>query len=157
TYFAEQLVSRMVHAGDTVVQAGSDDPNLTAYAVKEQNGHLGLLVINKNATADLTEQVNVAGFTPSGQATLWQYRKAQDPAQSRPTDGQSPLANTSVTLTVNGSSFSYLFPQYSMTVLDLAPVNRPIDPGFEMPSVGTGTYGAFRYNPSGSPWTFDGL
>jgi hypothetical protein len=30
------------------------------------------------------------------------------------------------------------------------------DPGFETPHVGSGTYGAFRYNPSGSPWTFDG-
>src|SRR5262249_49159301 len=30
------------------------------------------------------------------------------------------------------------------------------DPGFEQPSVGTGTYNAFRYDPSGSPWTFAG-
>jgi hypothetical protein len=155
TYFAEQLVSGMVHTGDTVVQASSDDPNLTVYAVKEQNGHLDLLVINKNATTDLTEQFNVAGFTPSGQVTLWQYGKAQDTAQSQTTDGHSALANSSMSLTVNGSSFSYLFPQYSMTVLDLAPANQPSDPGFETPSVGTGTYGAFRYNPSGSPWTFD--
>jgi subtilase family serine protease len=29
-----------------------------------------------------------------------------------------------------------------------------LDPGFEKPSVGTGTYGAFQYQPSGSPWTF---
>ena len=28
------------------------------------------------------------------------------------------------------------------------------DPGFETPNVGTGTYGAFQYQPSGSPWTF---
>jgi hypothetical protein len=32
--------------------------------------------------------------------------------------------------------------------------NQPSDPGFETPSVGTGTYGAFQYQPSGSPWTF---
>jgi hypothetical protein len=30
------------------------------------------------------------------------------------------------------------------------------DPGFETPVVGTGTYNAFRYNPGGSPWTFNG-
>jgi hypothetical protein len=34
--------------------------------------------------------------------------------------------------------------------------NQPSDPGFEMPVVGTGTYNAFQYNPSGSPWTFVG-
>lgn len=30
------------------------------------------------------------------------------------------------------------------------------DPGFEAVSVGTGSYGAFAYDPSGSPWTFTG-
>jgi hypothetical protein len=33
--------------------------------------------------------------------------------------------------------------------------NQPDDPGFETPSVGTGTYDSFRYQPGGSPWTFD--
>jgi hypothetical protein len=32
---------------------------------------------------------------------------------------------------------------------------QPVDPGFETPNVGTGTFGAFQYNPSGSPWTFN--
>jgi hypothetical protein len=27
--------------------------------------------------------------------------------------------------------------------------------GFETPNVGTGTFGAFQYNPGGTPWTFD--
>ncbi len=31
--------------------------------------------------------------------------------------------------------------------------NQPLDPGFEAPSVGAGTY---QYDPSGSPWTFNG-
>jgi hypothetical protein len=121
TYFAEQLVSQMVHTGDTVVQASSDDSTLSAYAVLEQNGHLDLLVINKNPSTDLTEQINIAGFTPSGQAVVWQYGKTQDTAQSQTTDGHSSLANWTQTLTVSGSSFNYFFPQYSMTVLDLAP------------------------------------
>jgi hypothetical protein len=121
TYFAEQLLSKMVQPGGTVVQAGSDDPSLTAYAIKEANGHLELLVINKNATTDLTEQFNITGFTPSGQATVWQYGKAQDTAQSQTSDGHASLANSTQTLTFNGSDFSFVFPQYSMTVLDLAP------------------------------------
>src|SRR5262249_38106953 len=32
--------------------------------------------------------------------------------------------------------------------------NQPLDPGFEKPSVGTGTYDSFQYQPDGSPWTF---
>ena len=35
-------------------------------------------------------------------------------------------------------------------------LNQPHDTGFETPNVGTGTYGAFQYYPSGSPWTFSG-
>src|SRR5207237_413180 len=64
TYFAEQLVAQMVHSGDTVVQATSDDSTLATYAVREQNGHLDLLIINKNAGTDLTGQFNISGFTP---------------------------------------------------------------------------------------------
>jgi hypothetical protein len=42
--------------------------------------------------------------------------------------------------------------------LDQVRVNRVLpvlnDPGFETPAVGTGTFGSFQYQPSGSPWTF---
>jgi hypothetical protein len=120
TYFAEQLVSKMVHTGDTVVKASSSDPILTVYAVKEANGHLDLLVINKSASADLTGQFQIASFTPSAQAQVWQYGKAQDTAQNQTTDGHAALANFTTNLSLNGSNFSYTFPSYSMTVLDLA-------------------------------------
>ena len=53
TYFAEQLASKIIQAGGNVVQAISSDPNLTAYAVLEPNGHLDLLVINKSASSAL--------------------------------------------------------------------------------------------------------
>ena len=41
-------------------------------------------------------------------------------------------------------------------VVSSAPVGSPqlSDPGFETPVVGTGAYGDFEYDPSGSPWTF---
>ncbi|MBL8797111.1 MAG: hypothetical protein JNM56_24635 [Planctomycetia bacterium] len=32
--------------------------------------------------------------------------------------------------------------------------NAADDAGFETPDVGTGSYGAFAYNPTGSPWTY---
>src|SRR5205085_6476310 len=115
TYFAEQLLSKMVHSGDTVVQAASDDPNLSVYAVKEANGHLELLVINKSATSDLTGNFQVTGFQAAAQAQVWQYGKVQDTAQSHSSDGSSALANFTATLTLNGSNFTYRLPSYSMT------------------------------------------
>ncbi len=149
TYFAEQLLSKMVHTGDTVVQATTDDPTLTAYAVKQQNGHLDLLVINKNVSTNLTGQFNVAGFTPASQATVWQYGKAQDTAQSQTTDGHAALANFSQTLSSSGSGFTFLAPAYSMTVLDLAPAPGVIDngqAGFSETGTGWTHYTGAGYN-----------
>jgi alpha-L-arabinofuranosidase len=121
SYFAEQLSSHMVHQGDNVVRAVSSDPYLSVYAVKQGNGHLDLLVINKNASANLTGSFQVSGFQPAGQATVWQYGKAQDTAQSKSSNGGAALAHFSATLLLSGSNFSYSFPSYSMTVLDLTP------------------------------------
>ncbi len=35
-------------------------------------------------------------------------------------------------------------------------VTQPGDAGFESPSVGTGSFGDYVYNPAGTPWTFSG-
>jgi alpha-L-arabinofuranosidase len=120
-YFAEQLASKIVQDGGQVLSATSNYQDLSVYAVGEANGHLALLVINKNPDAGLTEQFNFTGFQPSGQAQVWQYGEVQDYAQSQSSDGSSSLANSTASLTLDGSSFSYAFPAYSMTVLDLTP------------------------------------
>ncbi len=119
TYFAEQLASKIIQAGGQVVQASSNDPNLATYAVLEPNGHLDLLVINKSASGPITGQFQLANFSPASQAQAWQYGEAQDTAQSQTTDGHSALASFTANLGVSGSTVSYSFPAYSMTVLDL--------------------------------------
>jgi hypothetical protein len=125
TWFAVQLLSQVIQDGGVVVQASSDDPTLATYAVQEPDGHLDLLVINKNPGTDLNADFQVAGFTPDGNATVWQYGKAEDNAQSQTSDGSSSLTTFTTTLPIVGSSFSYSFPQYSMTVLDLEPDSSP--------------------------------
>lgn len=121
TYFALELWAKMIHAGDTMVQAKSDNATLATYAVKQENGHLALLLVNKNQNTDITAQFNFTGFTPSGQATAWQYGKPEDTAQSKTSDGHSSLTNFTPALAMNGSGFSFAVPAYSMTVLDLTP------------------------------------
>jgi hypothetical protein len=120
TYFAEQLASKIVRTGGNVVQASSNSSELTAYAVAEANGHLDLLVINKNSSSATTGDFHIANFRPAAQASVWQYGEAQDTAQSKTTDGHSALAHFTATLKVSGPTFRYSFPAYSMTVLDLA-------------------------------------
>src|SRR5207249_4847647 len=122
-----------------VVQASSSDPNLDVFATKQVNGHLELLVVNKSGTTGVTGNFQVSGFAPAAPATLWQYGKTEDTAQSQTTDGHSALANSSVSLSVAGSSFSYAFPSYSMSVLDLAPAT--LTTTTVSASTGTAVYG----------------
>lgn len=134
TYFAEQLVAKMVQPGAAVLRVSTDDPNLAAYAVREANGHLDLLVINKSATSDLTGTFRFNGFAPGTQAQAYQYGKAQDNAQAQSADGRSALASFTASLAVSGSQFSSTFPSYSMTVLDLTPSGGPT-PANQAPTV----------------------
>jgi hypothetical protein len=121
-YFAEQLASKIVQSGGSVVSASSNFSGLDVFAVKEANGHLDLLVINKDHDAQFTVPFTIQGFQPSGQAQVWQYSEVQDYAQSKSPTGAASLASANVSLSLSGSNFSYSFPAYSMTVLDLSPV-----------------------------------
>jgi autotransporter-associated beta strand protein len=78
-----------------------------------------LLVINTNPAAAITSQFNVTGFQPAGPVQAWQYGKAEDTAQSLSSDGSASLTYSSTSLSLGGANFSYTFPSYSMTVLDL--------------------------------------
>jgi hypothetical protein len=122
TYFAEQLASKVIQLGGNVVQATSSDPNLSIYAVLEASGHLELLAINKSAAGPLTGQFQLTNYIPPTLAQVWQYGENQDTAQSHTVDGHSALASFTAALNPSGSSFSYSFPAYSMTVLDLGKV-----------------------------------
>jgi hypothetical protein len=124
-YFAEQLASMMIHTGDQVVTAASDRADLSAYAVRQQDGHLDLLVVNKSPIDEIAETFAISGFTPSGPAQVWQYGRAEDTAQSQTADGSASLSNSGLTLAVDTASgvsqFQYTVPPYSMMVIDLAP------------------------------------
>jgi hypothetical protein len=58
---------------------------------------------------------------------------------------------TFVGLNPNGGDNTAFIDQ--ATINTVAPILS--NAGFETPNVGTGTYGAFQYNPSGTAWTFD--
>ena len=94
-YYALQLVSKIISAGSQVVSATSNYGDLDVYAVHESNGHLGLLVINTNPAASLTDQFSLTGFQSGASAQVWQYGETQDTAQSLTGNGASALANSS--------------------------------------------------------------
>ncbi len=120
TYFGEELGSRIAQAGGEVVSASSTYGALSVYSVLESNGHLDLMVINKNPDADINAQLNLSNFSASGQAQVWRYGEAEDYAQSQTSNGAASLTHLAPTLTIAGGGFNYTFPAYSMTVIDLA-------------------------------------
>jgi alpha-L-arabinofuranosidase len=140
-YYAEQLAAKFIQGGDNVITVNSSDVNLDVFGIKSLDGHLKLLVINKSAANNLTGQFDVTGFTPSGAVSGWQYGKSEDTAQSLTTDGHSSLTALSGSLGVSGNNFSYSFPSYSMTVLDVTNATAPPPtpnpgptPGQELPN-----------------------
>jgi hypothetical protein len=119
SYFGMQLASKIDVAGGTVVSATSSNSNLDVYAVDEADGDLDLLVVNTSPTNSATDTFTIAGFTPGTSATVWQYGETQDTAQENSPTAAAALAKSTATLNVSGASFSYSFPAYSMTVLDI--------------------------------------
>ena len=108
-FYAAKLLSNWGRGGDRVVSATSGYALLSIYTAKLANGSLALLVVNKHPTADLTAQITLSNFTP-GSATVPVY------AYGKPND----LANadlTTSTTSVTGTTISYTFPSYSMSVL----------------------------------------
>ena len=152
-YFAEQLVAQIARSGGHAISALSDTATISIYSVLETDGHLDLLVINKNPSAAANEHLNITGFQASGQAQFWQYGQIQDSAQSQSPNGASALANFSASLNLSGGNFSYSFPAYSMTVVDLSPT--PPSPPMPTPVSTTTTVTSSNTTPTyGSPVTF---
>jgi alpha-L-arabinofuranosidase len=153
-YYALELGSKIIASGGEVVSAASNYADLNVYAVKESSGDLELLVINTNPGASLTEQFDLSGFQPSGAAVVWQYGETQDTAQSESSTGASALANSNVTLSLTGGDFSYSFPAYSMTVLDLKPqifTSVAISPTSVSMSAGSQQFSATALDQFGHP------
>lgn len=109
TYYAAKLLTNWGRRGDAVVSATSSYGLLSMYGAKLVNGDLALLVINKHPTANLNAQITLNNFTPgSAVAATYSYGMPNDLAGTDITTG---------TTGVPGSTFTYTFPCYSMSVL----------------------------------------
>ena len=117
-YYCTKLLRYFAGGGDTVITATNDYELLGTYAVRRTNGSLTMLVINKSSYASLNTAINLAGYTPFSNATVYSYGMPQDNA-ARTGVGSMDILQTNSP--VAGTSFSYTFAPYSATVLSLAP------------------------------------
>jgi len=132
TYYCAKLMPHFAKDGDTVVSATSDYPLLAVYSVKRANGTLTLLVINKSSSSNLTATINLSGYLPYANATIYSYGIPQDTAAETGV-GSPDIAQTNFTGVQ--SSFSATFAPFSASVMVLIPsapslqIVQPVPPG----------------------------
>ncbi|MFC3345957.1 cellulose binding domain-containing protein [Streptomyces echinoruber] len=123
-YYGIKALAALGGAGDTMVASGSSSPRVSAHAVEQADGDLAVLLVNKDAGAAHTVDLDYAGFTPDRGA----------PAVLRWAPGDADLVPAPGT----ASSSRAVLPPSSLTVLTLHP--QP-DSG---PSTQVGTPGTPR-------------
>ncbi len=134
SYYAMQLASKIILPGAETVAFGNSYSDLNVYPVVESNGNLEMLVVNTNPAAPITDEINLNGFSPVKSVLSWQYGKAEDAAQAQSATGASALTFASLTGGLSGSTFTYTFPSYSLTVLIFQKTPAVVTPATALPS-----------------------
>jgi hypothetical protein len=117
TYYGIQMLSKLGHVGDTLVQATSSNSLLTVHAVKQANGSLALLLINKDPANSTTANVALAGYSPAATGTAYTY-------------GQSSTAIGSASVSGIGTTFQVTAAPYSLTTVVLTPSGGAATPAY---------------------------
>jgi hypothetical protein len=112
------MMGTFAHPGDQFVRAGTDQPLVSAHAVRRPNGDLAVLLVNKDPDNAYPVTIGYAGYAPAaGAPTVYSY-----------TNGA-----TAVTSAQTGSATSQTLPPYSLTTLVLHPASTvtgaPTAPG----------------------------
>jgi len=110
TYFAISMLSKTGQPGDTMVNAGTDNSLVAAHAVRNANGDLSVMLINKDPVNSYQVNLDYAGFTPAaGAPTVYSYG---DEASG-------------ITTAAQGSAASQVLPPYSIEAVVLRPQAGP--------------------------------
>jgi Cellulose binding domain/Fibronectin type III domain len=105
-YYAISMLSKLGLPGDTMVNAGTDQQMVDAYAVRNADGDLSVMLINKDPSNSYPVSLHYAGFTPaSAVPTVYTY-------------GDEASA---ITAAAQGTSTSQTLPPYSIETIVLQP------------------------------------
>ncbi|MEU4625041.1 cellulose binding domain-containing protein [Actinoplanes sp. NPDC023801] len=117
-YHALSIVGDFARAGDRFIGAGSNDPLVSAHAVRRANGDVAVLLINKDPDAARTVALDYHGFTAgSGAPSVASFTNGAD----------------GVTTAAAGSAGSQTLAPYSISLVtvrgDRTDANAPKAPG----------------------------
>ncbi len=105
-YYAIAMLSQLGRPGDTMVGAGTDNQLVAAHAVRNADGDLSVLLVNKDPASSYQVSLHYAGFTPAAATpTVYSY------------GDEAP----GITTAAQGSAASQLLPPYSIETIVLHP------------------------------------
>lgn len=118
TFYTFKLLKWFARPGDRVVRASSNSKLLAVYAVRQANGSLALLVINKSPVETLAANISVAHFQAGPAGVAYEYGMPQDDAART---GAGPQDVVRTVFKTAGPPLERLFAPYSATVVVLPP------------------------------------
>lgn len=107
-YYGYEMVTDLAQPGDTMLSSSSTNSLVTVHAVKQTNGDVALMIINKDPNNSYNVGVSLSGFNPSGAATVYTYGENSTSVSSSQESGL-------------GSSFTQTVAPYSITDVILPP------------------------------------
>jgi alpha-N-arabinofuranosidase len=122
SYYVGRLFQHFARGGDQLVASASDYPFMSVCAAKRADGSLGLMVINKSATTDLTANITIDHATLASNGTVYSYGIPQDHAAMTGI-GSADIASNP--LTGLSSNLTLRFPAYSVSVLSVGTSGSP--------------------------------
>jgi hypothetical protein len=141
TYYSIAMLSKLGLPGDTMVRAGTDQQIVSAHAVRNANGDLSVMLVNKDPVNSYQVSLHYAGFTPAA-ATPTVYTYGDEAS--------------SITSASQGAASSQVIPPYSIETIVLAPQagtrSALSAPGTPSASNVTGTQATISWTPpAGGP------
>jgi hypothetical protein len=115
SYYGVQMLKYLATPGDNLVSSTSSSTLVAAHAVKQANGNVALLLINKDPSNTYDVTVSCGGFTPASSATVYSYTNSTSTIQTS-------------TRTGVGLSFVQSCPPYSLTTVVMTPGTPVIPP-----------------------------
>jgi hypothetical protein len=107
-YFGMQMLTHLGVPGDQMVAASSRQRRVSAHAVRQTNGNLAVLLVNKDPGTSYTLTVSLSGYNPASRATVYSYGMQSASISSYPKSGI-------------GLTFTQTLPPYSLTTVVLTP------------------------------------
>lgn len=107
-YYGLRMLTHLGKSGDTLVAATSRQELIAVHAVKQANGNLAVLLVNKDRSKSFTPTLALSGYTPASTVTIYSF-------------GMDSTAISSNTASVSGDTFTPMVPPYSLTTIVFTP------------------------------------